>query len=248
VILGGYSYGSLIVKHLPVLSALLEPFVNPIAGSAGDEILTRARKLAEQTNLVWRNNAHNQEREGRSRTKGHKSKSSITMGGEETTPEKRRTSREVRRSVDRSLNIEFGNRLRSLSHSHHRHKDDSPPVLPETVQSVPIPTPRVHYLLVSPLTPPLATLAAPALGHKFWKQSRTGFQDPIAQHETLAIYGNRDIFTSAKRLQDWSEQLKAMPGSRFSSVEVAGAGHFWVEGGVEEKLRSALSDWEAGVR
>jgi hypothetical protein len=42
--------------------------------------------------------------------------------------------------------------------------------------------------------------------------------------------------------------LKAMPGSQFSSVEVAEAGHFWVESGVEGKLRDALRCWEAGVR
>jgi pimeloyl-ACP methyl ester carboxylesterase len=172
----------------------------------------------------------------------------MTMGGEDTTPEKRRTSRDVRRSVDRGLNVDLGNRLRSFSHSHHKHKDNSPALLPETVRTVPISTPEVRYLLVSPLTPPISTLLAPALGHKFWKQPRVGGQEPIAKHATLAIYGDQDIFTSAKRLQEWSEQLRAMPRSHFSSVEVAGAGHFWVEGGVEEKLRGALSHWEVRVR
>jgi hypothetical protein len=247
VILGGYSYGSLILRNLPPVPSILQPFVAPIAGSAHDEILLRARKLADQSNMAWQELARSHERESRSR-KPHESKPSVTMGGEETTPEKRRSSREVRRSTDRGLSAEFGNRLRSLSHSHRRRKDDSSPMLLETAESVPITMPEVRYLLISPLTPPIATLAAPVLGHKFWHKTKAPHKDVIGQHIVLAVYGDQDIFTSAKRIRDWSEQLKTMQGSQFSSVEVADAGHFWVENGVEEKLRNALREWEAGVR
>jgi hypothetical protein len=246
VILGGYSYGSLILKHLPPISTILYPFSSPILGSARDEILLRAHKLADQSNLTWINLARCQEREKRLRERGREPKQSVTMGGEETTPEKRRTSRDIRRSVDRGLNVELGNRLRSLSHC--RRKDGSPVTSLEKTDTVPITAPEVRYLLVSPLTPPISTFVAPALGHKFWSKSRGESDDVIGKHATLAIYGNQDIFTSAKRIRDWSEQLKAATGSLFSSVEVAEAGHFWVECGVEEKLRAALREWEAGIQ
>jgi hypothetical protein len=248
VILGGYSYGSLILKHLPPIPMILHPFDKPIVGSSHDEILTRAHKLAQQSTLVWTNSARSKERESRTRRKGHESKPSVTIGGEETTPEKRRTSRDIRRSVDRGLSAELGNRLRSLSHSHRRSRDDSLPIPLETAERAPITMPAVRYLLVSPLTPPISTLAAPVLGHKFWNKSKGDYEDVIGLHTTLAIYGDQDVFTSAKRTRDWSKQLKAMPGSQFSSVEVAEAGHFWVESGVEGKLRDALRCWEAGVR
>ncbi|KAH4905086.1 hypothetical protein HBI80_100440 [Parastagonospora nodorum] len=248
VILGGYSYGSHILRHLPPVPSVLQPFVAPIAGSASDEILLRARKLADQSNVAWRDLVRNHERESRPRKKGHEPKHSVTMGGEETTPEKRRTSREVRRSTDRRLSVELGNRLRSLSHGHRRHKDDSPPTPLETHEVAPIVMPEVRYLLISPLTPPISTLAAPALGHKFWHKPKGSSEEVVAHHIGLAVYGDQDIFTSARRIRDWSEQLKAMQGSRFSSVEVADAGHFWVESGVEEKLRGALREWEAGLR
>jgi hypothetical protein len=223
VILGGYSYGSLILKHLPPIPTILHPFDKPIVGSSHDEILTRAHKLAQQSTLVWTNSACSKERESRTRRKGHESKPSVTIGGEETTPEKRRTSRDIRR-------------------------DDSLPIPLETAERAPITMPAVRYLLVSPLTPPISTLAAPVLGHKFWNKSKGDYEDVIGLHTTLAIYGDQDVFTSAKRTRDWSKQLKAMPGSQFSSVEVAEAGHFWVESGVEGKLRDALRCWEAGVR
>jgi hypothetical protein len=248
VILGGYSYGSLILKHLPPVPTILQPFTSPIVGSSNDEIIIRAHRLAEQSNLVWTNIARSKERESRVRRKGHEPKASVTIGGEETTPEKRRTSRDIRRSVDRGLSVELGSRLRSLSHSHRRCKDDSLPIPLETVDRIPITMPEVRYLLISPLTPPVSTLLAPALGHKFWSKSKGDHEDIIGLHTTLAIYGDQDIFTSAKRTRDWSEQLKARPGSRFSSAEIADAGHFWVEKGVEDKLRGALKCWEIGIR
>ena len=246
VILGGYSYGSLILKHLPPVPTILQPFTAPISGSASDEILLRAHKLADQSNLSWINLARGSERERRSRKNGHEPKPSVTMGGEETSPEKRRSSRDVRRSVDGGLSIEFGNKLRSLSHR--RHKEESSAMSLEKKDHVPIPMPDVRYLLVSPLTPPISTLAAPALGHKFWNKAREGCQEVLGKHATLAVYGDQDMFTSAKKLQDWCEQMKFASQSQFSSVEVAGAGHFWVESGVEEHLRAALKEWEVGIR
>jgi hypothetical protein len=248
VILGGYSYGSLILKHLPPVPTIIRPFASPIVGSSNDEITTRAHKLAEQSNLVWTNISRTKERESRTKRKGHEPKAFVTIGGEETTPEKRRSSRDIRRSVDRGLSVELGSRLRSLSHSHRRCKDDILPIPVETADRASITMPEVRYLLISPLTPPISTLVAPALGQKFWSKPRGDHEGIVALHTTLAVYGDQDIFTSAKRTRDWSEQLKAMPGSRVSSVEVAEAGHFWVEDGVEDKLRGALRRWEAGVR
>ncbi|KAH7073282.1 hypothetical protein FB567DRAFT_196705 [Paraphoma chrysanthemicola] len=242
VILGGYSYGSLILKHLPPVPTLLQPFSSPVTGSASDEIIMRAHKLADQSNLAWINTARSREREQKARTKHHEQKPSLTMGGEETSPDKRRSSRDVRRSVEGGLSVEIGSRLRSLSHR--RRKDSSPAVSLEKKATTLSTLPEVRYLLISPLSPPISTLAAPALGHKIWNRGTEAFHDVIGKHATFAIYGGQDIFTSAKRTRAWSEQLRAAPGSRFTSLEVAEAGHFWVEKGVEQKLRVALRDWQ----
>jgi hypothetical protein len=246
VILGGYSYGSLILKHLPPVPTILHPFAAPITASAHDEIILRAHKLADQSNLAWINMARSQERERRLKKTGHDIKSSVTMGGEETSPDKRRSSRDIRRSGDRGLSVDLGNRMRSLSHL--RRKDESRPTSMEKQDHVPIMMPEVRYLLVSPLTPPLSTIAAPALGTKFWQRSKEAFEDVIGKHATLAVYGDQDIFISAKKQRTWCDQMTASSQSDFSSVEVAGAGHFWVESGVEAKLRASFRDWEAGIR
>jgi hypothetical protein len=245
VILGGYSYGSLILRHLPPVPTILHPFSAPVAGTAPDEIVMRAVKLADQSTLEWINLARDENRASRKSKTGHESRLPVTMGGEETSPEKRRSSRDVRRSLEGGTRLEIRTRLRSLSHR--RREANEPIPQPETKIDTTT-MPDVRYLLISPLTPPISTLAAPALTHKFWSRSKDDCQEVIGKHISLAIYGDQDIFASAKRIRDWSEQLKAEPTSRFTSVEVAGAGHFWHENDVESSLRSALKEWEATIR
>lgn len=240
LILGGYSYGSLILKHLPPMLSILQRFSNPLAGSAVDEILLRARKLSDQSNLEWINMARDAERE-RGSSK-HEHKTSVIIGGEETSPEQRRRSREVKRSLDIPRSLDFGHRLRSLSHRGRR-AGNSTTSLKETEVGLAIP--EVRYLLISPLTPPISTLAAPALGQRPWSRSLHANTTSIGKFVSLAIFGDQDLFASAKKIRDWSAYLKAEHGSRFSSVEVSGAGHFWVEKGVEKQLRATLSEWAA---
>ncbi|KAF2625848.1 hypothetical protein BU25DRAFT_370908 [Macroventuria anomochaeta] len=245
VILGGYSYGSLILKHLPPVPTILQRFTNPLAGSAADEVLLRAHKLADQSNLEWINLARDAERE-KSRRK-HEYKTSLTIGGEETSPDKRRSSREAKGSVDVRRSLDIGHRLRSLSHRGRKH-GNSTTLLEHNEVNLAIP--EVRYLLISPLTPPISTLAAPALGQKLWSRSTDANLTSIGKFVSLAVYGNQDIFASAKKIRDWCDHLKADHGPTFSSVEIAGAGHFWVEQGVEKQLRAALREWvvEAPVK
>jgi hypothetical protein len=237
VVLGGYSYGSLILKHLPPVLSILQRFSNPLAGSAFDEILLRAHKLADQSDLEWINLARDAERERRSRR--HEHKTSVTIGGEETSPEQRRRSREVKRSLD-IPRLDLGHRLRSLSHRGRRAGNSTTSLEKAEVR---LAIPEVRYLLISPLTPPISILAAPALGQKFWVRSTDSNTTSIGKFVSLAIYGDQDIFASAKKTRDWCDCLKTEHGSKFSSAEVSGAGHFWVEKGVEKQLRTALSGW-----
>ncbi|KAG9189479.1 hypothetical protein G6011_06347 [Alternaria panax] len=245
VVLGGYSYGSLILRHLPPVPTILQPFSAPVAGTAADEIVLRARRLADQSNLGWINLARDETRAKRKSRARNELRPPVTMGGEEASPEKRRSSRDVRRSLEGSARHEIKTRLRSLSH---RRRESHEPVSQLEIKSASITMPHVRYLLISPLTSPISTLAAPALIHRFWSRSKDDHQDVVGKHISLAIFGDQDAFTSSKRIRDWSEQLKAEPASRFTSVEVVGAGHFWIEGDVEVRLRSALKDWESAVR
>lgn len=245
VILGGYSYGSLILKNLPPIPTILQPFQSPVTGSACDEIVSRAHNLAQESNHEWRQLAEDREHMHNAYLNGHRTKPSLTMGGDETSPDKRRTSRDIRRSADGRLSVELGQRLRSISHRGRKHVEHSTPQLDVTPYA-PITFPGVQYLLISPLAGPIATLATPALANKFWGR-KDETEESVGKYPTLAVYGDQDIFTSAKKTRDWSQRLLELYGSTISSVEVAGAGHFWVEQGVEKELRSSLRQWQATI-
>ena len=239
VILGGYSYGSLIVKHLPPVPSILQRFSGSLTGLAADEIILRASKLAEQSNLAWINLAQDHKREKRKRK--HEHKTSITIGGEEISPDMRRSSsREANRSFDIPHSLYLGHRLRSLSHRGQKRRSSTSSLERTDAK---ITTPEVRYLLISPLTPPISTLAAPALVQRPWSRSKDTDITSVGKLVSLMIYGDQDVFVSAKKIRNWSDQLKTEYGPAFSSVEVVGAGHFWIEQGVEEQLRAALREW-----
>ena len=248
VILGGYSYGSLILQHLPPVPEILQSLAAPVSGSAADEILLRARKLADQSNSEWISLARD-EAHARRGTNGHGHIPSTIIGGEETSPENRKRSRDMHRSVDGDGNSKIKTRLRGLSQTLiHRGRKDDTRVTSHDINGVVNTIADVRYLLISPLTAPMSRLAVPALGSKLWGKATQDAEETIGKHASLVIYGDQDMFSSAKKIRDWSERLRAQPGSHFLSVEVAGAGHFWVESRSEEKLRTALQTWEASVR
>ncbi|KMU78989.1 hypothetical protein CIHG_04556 [Coccidioides immitis H538.4] len=112
--------------------------------------------------------------------------------------------------------------------------------------------PDVHYLLVSPILPPVSLFVTMSFfaSHKNLSttvdgSSITGLlpEEALTSHRSLAIYGDSDFFTSIKKLRDWSRELSSKPNSSFEFLEIRGAGHFWRENGVEFLLKSAIRDF-----
>ncbi|EGD94202.1 hypothetical protein TESG_01724 [Trichophyton tonsurans CBS 112818] len=113
---------------------------------------------------------------------------------------------------------------------------------------------NTSYLLISPLLPPIILFTATSLLLPASKLTITvngetlppsDLQDKVLEHETLAIFGENDGFTSSKKLMGWSVELKKLGGSRFDSVMVKGAGHFWHEHEAEPRMRKAIQEWIA---
>lgn len=256
LVLGGYSYGSLMVRNLPPVPSILQPFAAPADGSAASEILLRARKLADQSNAEWIHLARSP-RSRQSTPKKSKSREknlSVTMGGEETSPDIRRSSREFRHSLDGRKSLDLGRRVTSLSRASRKNKGKDgglpkPPTGSSTrTASVAIRVPEIRYLLVSPLLPPLSAVIAPGLAHRFWGKAKDTGADVFAMYPALVVFGNQDMFTSVKKVRQWAGQLQERAGEAFSYVEIDGAGHFWHEHGVEKRLRDSLRTWNGGSR
>lgn len=107
----------------------------------------------------------------------------------------------------------------------------------------------ISYLLVSPLLPPVSGLLTGFstlslnVGEMSTHARPVRPADQLSTHLTLALYGDQDTFTSARKLQRWSAELGRMPHSQFQGCEIEGAGHFWREEGVETRARQALQEW-----
>ncbi|RMJ24912.1 hypothetical protein PHISP_04221 [Aspergillus sp. HF37] len=192
LILGGYSYGSLIASHLPATDVVVDLFRQAVSGTAPYEVCKIAEKIA----------AHSKER----------------LGLQTQSP-----------TADKPTTAIDGDGFDKISGS------------------------TVSYLLVSPLLPPLSQLLTVFsklsldLGVEIPAQ---GKQIPcpkpatqLGEHRTLAIYGNQDGFTSAKKLRTWAAGLSERPQSQFQTREIDRAGHFWREDGVAIQARRVLEDW-----
>lgn len=104
---------------------------------------------------------------------------------------------------------------------------------------------RVSYLLVSPVLPPLAWLlgGVRVVGMAEGQNGTATTSSVTAQgSSTLAIIGERDGFTSAKKVRMWARENGA------EVAEVPEAGHFWREEGAVEGLMERVERWICTVR
>jgi hypothetical protein len=137
--------------------------------------------------------------------------------------------------------------------------------------------PRSAFLLVSPVPGLVTRLLTLSLLPSFGRsQSTSGtftegddnstsgsgnnsYEEKLARHPTLAIYGDSDTFVSAAKMRSWVERVKLIAGQRqsqqqsrgagarptssstFQAEEIATAGHFWIEEGVLDKMLGFVS-------
>jgi pimeloyl-ACP methyl ester carboxylesterase len=239
LILGGYSYGSMIVTRLPDLSIIRAVFSAPKHGSAAAEIMLRAEHLAAQTNDEMRTLAHsNSERAGPRQSLDH----TLVVGGDESMDHGRRSkesrrSHDMRRSLDLvSQRISSGLHKKSLPRApdpeaNEKLKMTSATTFPEFIEQ--------SYLLVSPLLPPISSLAALPISRS---SNSEDDQAKFRSHPTLAIFGTKDTFTSAKKLRAWASDLQ-IANPRFRFAEIEGAGHFWHGENDAKQLKGQLDNW-----
>jgi alpha/beta superfamily hydrolase len=112
---------------------------------------------------------------------------------------------------------------------------------------------KVSYLLISPLqglVTKLATMWTFKSRHKTKDSSSKDqgisdceAEDKLILNDTLAIFGDEDVFSSSKNLRSWACRLNGKDKSHFCYAEVVGAGHFWHEDGVVDEMRRNLTSF-----
>ncbi|KAI0018543.1 Alpha/Beta hydrolase protein [Xylariomycetidae sp. FL0641] len=251
LVLAGYSYGAMVTAKLPPLDAVLHPFVSPPVESPAADIRLRAQHLAEQQRGLLAAAPQSPRRSLGMRTGGEERRNQDAEGREE------RIRRGVKELLARTKLV------KSTARADGVHDQAVLDCVPDLV------APRATYLLVSPPVGVLTTLATMSLPEPVagWSQrllSRTPFLSGMLKHgdyaeeqrvadtklvrnPTLVIYGDQDGFVTYRRMRDWAKSLGDVEGSRFRHVEVAGAGHFWVEEGAVYGLRDSVEDFVAGL-
>lgn len=263
LILGGYSYGSLILARLPDIPEILQRLDDAVLGSSAAEIVLRARMLAKQTLQFARNTRRHtrgrslQPEDAKALSSRAGRASPITIGGEETEPNERRPSRDTRRSVDVvRKSVEMPGKLKALitrrysgKQQHTRQADDRSESHGRVTNAMPIV--NVSYLLISPVVLPFTNALCPpgppsiALDFRKWTNADTpGAGSALLQHPTLAVFGTQDAFTAKHRLRSWvQKQTQDSSRQDFLWKQIDGAGHFWREEGVMLALQQTMSAW-----
>lgn len=244
LVLSGYSYGSLITAHLPPTDVILQRFECVSIGTAEAEIRLRAVSLAVRWHKDARLHREAKEAQRGSREKLRPSARTIgvAVGGYECEPGTGRPSHEGRRSMDSIRRSMDRGRRKLFRHYSNEPTEDA--LVVESLAVAKIPIPRTSYLLISPLLPPVSMLAT-MFSHTL--NMVPGGEEKLYRYATLALYGDKDFFTSQKRLRRWAETLKAKQGSRFQFREVTGAGHFWREEGSEQQMRIFIREFVLDV-
>jgi len=240
LILGGYSYGSLITSHLPEASEIAKTFHEPQEGTAIAEIKARAEHLALQVNeeiRASRKSVEDKATPHSPRKHGH----TLSVGGEETSPEHRRHSTEGRLSTDLRRSLDLSRKLASLRRKNHQASVTVSAAQPE---SDPLAL-RIEasYLLISPLLPPMSSLITLPFGFHSMKHTNDDLSRLLSHHHSLAVFGSDDFFTSAVKLRRWAKSISEESESKFRYVEVEHAGHFWRSHEVQNKLKIAVREW-----
>jgi hypothetical protein len=252
LLLGWYSYGSMITSHLPDLQVVLDEFESQPAESPEAEIRLRAKELSQQ--FINLNEAQQQELasapSGRHSLQIPSSPTqSVAIGGIESVCSTHRVSRESSR-----MSFDLDGVRRSIHRIRHKTEQRESSARPISSDDLDIPKehlPDAHicYLLVSPLLPPIAAITTMFSKLSFTPKSAKKSPLPAdADHEllthlTCVVYGDSDIFTSHSKLRRWVEGCVRSSTSKFTFFEIADTGHFWHEEGSEGKLKKAITEW-----
>lgn len=255
MLLGGYSYGSLVLARLPPLSTIVQLFDRPEIGTTASEIILRAKSLAAETRLDQKSPSTATSPRGRQLKPDHAAlspnrragASPLLLGGEETDPTMRRRSRDSRRSTDiirKSIDKVHNKRRSTDKRPRSRRRDVSSRSSDEGQGA---PAVSVRYLIISPVILPFTTSLCPpgppSIGLSLMKQANPSSGLTFLQHPALAIFGSKDVFTSSKRLRNWAEKQSRDSRAGFEWEAIECAGHFWHEEGAMQALQDRVSKW-----
>ena len=254
LLMGGYSFGAIVLTMIPPLGDIAKMFSSPPADSHLAQIRLRAEALGhQQTEFIAAIAAQQQRESGHSR---NRSDTSTRIGGDEITEGPRPKTRPRSHSkVPKTLHETEEKMRNRVNHLLHRSKDKL--VLETPTSQLPaitdMETQDASYLLISRPQGLVAHLATMSLLPSSLARPRRSADEEnaelkLVQKPTLLVFGDEDGFAALGKQREYISRLEHLsPESRFSGREITGAGHFWVEVGALAHLRSTISEFLAGI-
>ncbi|RMZ79217.1 hypothetical protein DV738_g3527, partial [Chaetothyriales sp. CBS 135597] len=258
LVLGGYSYGSMIASSLPPIDLVQALLGNTPEGSTEYEIKSRADQLGKDYAAYVK-----LQREGSSiRAQGgsHASHTSEVnsppgrMGGYRSEEANRRISGQSgRSSVDRGNSVRRSlDRVRQRLGKNRDMLAGSIANPDHSTRQQASGCPTVAYLLISPVLPPVSGFTTMFSKPSFERQlpgstrqlkDESASQDKFQKCATCIVYGGKDQFTSSKKIKKWTHELEERSAnpSLLCAQEVEQAGHFWVE--APGRLQAIVGQW-----
>jgi pimeloyl-ACP methyl ester carboxylesterase len=243
LVLGGYSYGSHITTRLPDLTTIFKSLKDAGSAQAALEIADKSKLLASQTRTDLMSAQRSRHLSIPMESPNRASFDHVlSVGSCDETPASPtlKPHHSVKKSID---DISRRISIRLKRHSRDIDEDEIPrpvdkPQLPELDATLF----ELSYVLVSPLLPPVSTLTT----LPFFSSSTGDHEQKFREHPSLAVFGGRDMFTSAKKVRAWCSTI-AEVNSKFRWVEISEASHFWHEDGVAKRLNRAVKEWIAEI-
>ena len=243
LLLSGYSYGSLVTRLLPHPDSFLNKYASLESASVTAKIRLQAKYLARSilkkshSTLLGADGLN----QGASSRTSHPGNRVAKGAGEHG------LSSQLLSSSDSRLNINAAKVRETSDQSeqklHWNGTESRIPPSEEVQEGLEVPKLDVSYLLISPVLGAIAGLATMFSAPSPEKEGDL----KLATHPSLVVYGDRDAFTSQRKLRQWCEQMQQRATearvSEFAFREVEGAGHFWREDGALVTLRQTVKKW-----
>lgn len=112
---------------------------------------------------------------------------------------------------------------------------DEPPAQKDTPQQKDV---TFSYLLVSPLPGLVSKLLAPLSRYGLLRDQWR--DEHISCCPSMAIFGDKDQFSSVKKLRGWAQAMQSKPDSLFEYTELADVDHFYGGQGAASRLCETL--------
>lgn len=249
LVLGGYSYGSMIASHLPSVDVIHAVIAARVEGSAEYEIWQRANDLSK----AFFGYCEAQQYRGRSHNRhaSDQSRSPVSIGGYDSPDGLHGAGKESpRRSLDVERFKHSMEKVRNKFGYGHDSNQEKMPGHARLLSNANWLAPNVAILLVSPILGTVSGLTTlftklsfePHGSHMSAVKQDSNF-NILVSSPALILYGSRDRFTSSRKLRAWCDGLKSKSQARFEYCEISKAGHFWIEPGAQDELTMAISHW-----